>query len=79
MLKTYHSMTGCILNELVIGLIEQCESLMFDKSQFTMFTMKVKEKNLPVKKKDKKTRFNKLQYPEINFMTISCKKPLSLQ
>ena len=53
MLKTYHSMTSCILNELVIGLIERCESLMFDKSQFTMFTMKlkVKEEKIPVKKK----------------------------
>ena len=74
MLKTYHSMTGCILNELVIGLIEQCESLMFDKSQFTMFTMKlkVKEKKITSKKKDKKTMFNKLQYLEINFITICC-------
>ena len=46
---------------------------MFDKSQFTMLTMKLKLKEkLPVKKKDKKTRFSKLQYLEINFMTISC-------
>ena len=44
MLKTYHSMTGCILNELVIGLIEQCESLMFE-SQFTMFTMKAESES----------------------------------
>ena len=45
MLKTYHSMTGCIFIELVIGFIEQCESLMFDKSQFTMFTIKAESES----------------------------------
>ena len=50
-------MTGCIFYELVIGLIEQCESLMFDYRQFTMFTMKAEsesKKKLPVKKKTKR-------------------------